>query len=493
MIETVFVGGTGACKSVGVQELTVRTLESLGASATRVWLVVSHPSVALSIINAERKIRLSDSWLAILCTEISTCVLAKSSSVLFVRSVGFVAITGVFSFFFSLLIPNTLGAMQANMLSTGADFELVLTLDTKIAFGAHAVLPKTMRFIELFELVPKLLKQLIVLLSTAALSTILALQFALVNILAVAELANRTVETIGAVAASVLLLLAGSAIHAEQLTVLINGFVAIGGRFVLAKLSRKRFLIGVGSRAVTGKFHISIRVLRLQAGGPVEASIVSTLGSRDLALGAKESFRTIAVHKVAIMTRPKFAVDGSVIVLDSQLAVSAVLALQVTVGNKTSVKLAVRTTMSGFALTRIRSDFKVILASSLVGAKDFRVTALRSPLDFAVFSNIRRTVVLSVTAVAKEQIRLYHCFVHAFNALAAVVTKMVRVLAFLVRAIASEARHVFGTFTVPSVDVCLLEEVKGNAVFVFGVKGKVSVALNAGGTRVTINAAGVGL
>jgi len=57
----------------------------------------------------------------------------------------------------------------------------VLTLDTEKSFRANAMLPQLVRLVVKQEFVTELLKQLVVLLSTAAPSSVLALQSAFVD------------------------------------------------------------------------------------------------------------------------------------------------------------------------------------------------------------------------------------------------------------------------------------------------------------------------
>jgi hypothetical protein len=90
--------------------------------------------------------------------------------------------------------------MQANVFATGANFKLVLALNTKVTFRADTVFPETMSLIESFEFIAKLLKEFCIFRTRSAASAILTLQTALGRGLAVAKFTNRAMEACWAIA-----------------------------------------------------------------------------------------------------------------------------------------------------------------------------------------------------------------------------------------------------------------------------------------------------
>jgi hypothetical protein len=87
--------------------------------------------------------------------------------------------------------------MQTHVISSGANFQLVLTLNSKKSIRADTMFPQAQvcGIVERFEILSKLCNHLVVLLSFTAFSFILAFQFAFWCRLSIFEFANGAMET----------------------------------------------------------------------------------------------------------------------------------------------------------------------------------------------------------------------------------------------------------------------------------------------------------
>lgn len=157
--------------------------------------ILSHFGLALSIVHAKSKVGLSDTRLARSSTNVRAGVLAKFAGILLHRIVGGIAIASVLVRIVGIIVGHTLGSVQANMFASRTNLQLMLALNAKVSFRTNTVFPEAVSLVELLELVSKLLKQLVVLLSAAALSTILALQSTLVGLLTISVFAHGSMES----------------------------------------------------------------------------------------------------------------------------------------------------------------------------------------------------------------------------------------------------------------------------------------------------------
>jgi hypothetical protein len=103
---------------------------------------------------------------------------------------------------FGFIFCHTLGTMQTNMISSRANFQLVLTLNSKKSIGADTMFPQAQvcGIAEGLEILSELFNQLIVLLSFTALSIIFACQAACCFLFKIFEFTNWAMETVGTLA-----------------------------------------------------------------------------------------------------------------------------------------------------------------------------------------------------------------------------------------------------------------------------------------------------
>lgn len=164
-------------------------------------MIVRDIALAHPVVHTKGKVCLTHTWLTSLGTNVCARVLAELSSVLVQSIAAVVTVAGVRFQAVGLFSSHTGGTVKAHLLPAGTDLQLVLALNSEITIGADTVLPKLVCLIVSGEIVPKLGKERIVLGTCAANPAVVTLQVTdLLRLLVVSELANRSMETIQALA-----------------------------------------------------------------------------------------------------------------------------------------------------------------------------------------------------------------------------------------------------------------------------------------------------
>jgi glucose uptake protein GlcU len=166
---------------------------------------------------------------------------------------------------------------------------------------------------------------------------------------------------------------------------------------------------------------------------------------------------TYAVLVVTIVSGPKILIFGFFKTFESERAFSLILALQLTVWHFPSQKFTVWSTMSFWAVARVRLFCKSVHTCSSSRAKYIgsRCTLLRTS-DFTVFSKIRDIIVLCLGTIAKALIAGdIGVALHSVNASSAIITNMrfvsVTDRADLIFSSASNAGPSIGTVAEPAI------------------------------------------
>lgn len=241
-----------------------------------------------------------------------------------------------------------------------------------------------------------------------------------------------SVVSIGTVAAQVsALCLALALVHAEQLSVLDAVLLAKSGGLVLTVTASVRNGWSVGSVAVAvmlGDSGLTLNHTRAS----VEAMVFTTLGTRHLTLQSVESRGARAVLVVLIVS-PRHGIRLSESA-KSKLALSSVLAVEVTIWNRPLGEFTVRTIVVTSAGTRGCSRiFKVLVAVTPVDAKYILgVIAWLSGRDFAILANVFDAVVVHRIAAVTELLFIAELVFQSRNALSVVVAIVVSIVACLV-------------------------------------------------------------
>jgi hypothetical protein len=157
--------------------------------------------LACSIIDTKGEIGLAKSWFSIFGTDIGTRVLAEFTSIAFYGIKSMITVTGMVPVLLAFLLGHTLGSMQTDMTSSWTNFKLMLALNAKEAIWTDAMFPQvSVGSVEFSKIFSEFCNQLSILVSPAAPSLVLAIQFAGLNGRTVCKLADGTFETFETIA-----------------------------------------------------------------------------------------------------------------------------------------------------------------------------------------------------------------------------------------------------------------------------------------------------